>query len=71
MLLKGGAESVVGIAFAKYRNTHNIAAINGDWDPFTPFNLDADQISTTEYHGTFNQTADDYFLNIIWRAAQS
>jgi hypothetical protein len=71
MLLKGGAESVVGIAFAKYRNTHNLVTINSDWDPFTPFTLDADQISITEHHGNFNQKADDYFSNIIWRAAQS
>lgn len=71
MLLTGGAESVVGMAFAKYRNTHNVVTINGDWDPFTPFPLTPDKINLAPFHGMFNSVADDFFSKVIWKAALS
>lgn len=71
MLLNGGAQSVIGLAFAKYRNTHNVATINGHWDSFSPFQLKPNQISVSQLSGKFNSSADDYFKNVIWKAAQS
>jgi hypothetical protein len=70
MLLKGGAESVVGMAFAKYKMSHAIVTISDDWNPFAPCSLQSNQISVTEKTGQKNQLADQFFANIIWKAAQ-
>lgn len=70
MLLKSGAASVAGLAFAKYRNTYNVVDINGTWDPFVPFTLSRASLSINAHQGVLNKMADDFFSNVIWKAAQ-
>jgi hypothetical protein len=69
MLLRGGASRVVGLAFAKYRATYNIASIKGSWDPYAPFSLQPDDIAVVSHGGSQNKGADDFFYNVIWKEA--
>jgi hypoxanthine phosphoribosyltransferase len=71
MLLKGGAASVVGLAFAKYRSTYSVLNISKNWDPFVPFVATPAQINVTQHYGTFNSQADDFFSQVIFRAAKN
>jgi hypothetical protein len=71
MLLKAGAESVVGLAFAKYRSTYNVVQSDQEWDPFIPFALKPNQLRIEARPGILNSKADDFFSNVIWKAAQT
>lgn len=66
MLLQAGAESVVGISIAKFRLTHAVTRIRGDWNPFEPCTLPRERILVNELYGNMNAEADDYFHNKIW-----
>ena len=71
MLLQGGAASVVGLAFAKWRTTYNIASINDTWNPYAPFPLSPAQVTITQHTGMLNPPADQYFSDVIWKAANT
>lgn len=67
LLLKASAASMTGIAFAKYTAAHNVVILSGDWDPFTPFNLPPNAISSIHMVGISNVAADKYFMDMIWK----
>lgn len=71
MLLKAGAESVAGLAFAKYRSSYNVVQIDEEWNPFIPFSLKPSQVHMVAQPGIFNPKADGFFSTVIWKAAQS
>jgi hypothetical protein len=71
MLIKAGAASVVGVAFGKWRSNHKVVTINGDWDPFAPFTLPSSVIHSVTIPATSNNAADQYFLDVIWKASLS
>jgi hypothetical protein len=66
MLLQAGAKQVIGIAVAKYRQTHTFTRITRRWNPYEPCTLSADDIQVISKYGTANHHADHYFHSTIW-----
>lgn len=66
MLLQSGAQSVSGIAVAKFRTTHSLSRISNGWDPYAPFPLNDIQVTTLSTYGTSYPDADEYFHRTIW-----
>lgn len=66
MLLQAGAKQVVGMAVAKYRQTHTVTRITRDWNPYEPCTLTEEDIEVANQCGNANQVADAYFHDSIW-----
>lgn len=71
MLLKAGASSVITLAIAKFRIATAISRIQDHWNPYSPFVLPSDVISTSQVYGTVHTDADRYFYDTILRAYRS
>lgn len=65
MLIRGGASSVIGLAIAKFRNTHAISRIESSFDPYKPVEIEEHEVDTIDHRGTSIPTVDDYFFDRI------
>jgi hypothetical protein len=66
MLLKAGANNVVGLAIAKWGIAYARTKVLKDWNPFEPCPLQKADFVSTRIAGSLNRQADEYFQNIIW-----
>lgn len=66
LLYMAGATKVICLALAKYRNTHKVYDVVGQWDPFDIFRSEKHRITKREVKGRRNTAADNYFYNKIY-----